>query len=168
MYTYFSSCNKFLACSKVFFASIMAVACQAVLAAGPYIYNAAGDEVTDIATGLVWKRCSAGQVWNGSTCIGTASIFTHELAIAHATGQASWRLPNVKELSSIVDSSRINPSIDIVAFPNTLSQVYWTSSPFAPNTTFALHVDFSKGIVKNGVFDNSGNRMNSYYVRLVR
>jgi len=37
-----------------------------------------------------------------------------------------WRLPNQQEFSSIVDSTRENPAIDLEAFPDTKSARYWT------------------------------------------
>jgi len=32
--------------------------------------------IRDRAAGLEWLRCSVGQVWNGSTCIGVAQTLT--------------------------------------------------------------------------------------------
>jgi Protein of unknown function (DUF1566) len=92
--------------------------------AAPFTVSADGQEVTDTKTGLIWRRCAAGMTASGGTCTGTASAFTHEAALTHASTQATvtgvaWRLPNVKELSSIADKSRSNPAIDTVAFPAT-------------------------------------------------
>lgn len=148
-----------------FIAFVAAIACQVSWAAGSYTYNAAGDEVTDTATGLVWKRCSAGQTWGGGTCSGTAAFMTHEQALTHATGQAGWRLPNVKELASIVDGSRNSPAIDILAFPNTSTFFYWTSSPHAGSAVSAWGVSFSGGNVN--LCSRTGC-VNNGFVRLVR
>lgn len=87
-----------------------------------FSYSSSGSEVTDNATGLTWRRCAEGMTWSGSTCTGSAATYTHEGALQQAQSQSSgqnWRLPNVKELSSIVDDRRISPAIDPVAFPNT-------------------------------------------------
>jgi Protein of unknown function (DUF1566) len=128
--------------------------------------NAAGDEITDSKTGLIWKRCPEGMAWAVNTCTGTAARYTHEQALARATAQAGtagWRLPNVKELSSIVDISRKGPAIDTAAFPATPSSWFWTSSPYVGNQNFTWDVHFNIGAV---VYSNY--RGYTYHVRLVR
>lgn len=118
--------------------------------------------VTDSKTGLTWQRCSAGQSFAGGTCSGTANSYTHEEALAYAKTQTGWRLPNVKELSSLVDGSFIGPAINGTAFPATPSFYAWTSSPFASDPTSAWVVLFSEGSV------SSNSRSNAAHVRLVR
>lgn len=108
----------------------------AAMAQSRFSYSTDGAEVTDSRTGLVWQRCSAGQTWSGSTCTGTASTFTHEGALVYAQSQSGWRLPNVKELSSIADKTKSNPAIDSTAFPATVSDWYWTSSPYVGSANF--------------------------------
>lgn len=167
MYTTSSQFQTLAKCSRrliCIFAWVIAFTCQTVWAIGPYTYNAAGDEITDTATGLIWQRCSAGQTWAGGTCSGTATAMMHEIALTYAAGQAGWRLPNVKELASIVDGSRINPSIDIVTFPNTISTAYWTTTPYAANTSGAWYVNFINGAMYFG----GRTSTNGLYVRLVR
>lgn len=138
-----------------------------VATAQPFVVSADGLEVSDSATGLIWRRCAEGMTWNGSTCTGSTSIFTHELALAHALSEASasgvgWRLPSVRELSSIVDGSLSNPAIDGAAFPATPASWFWSASPFVGNSANAWLVYFSNGSVLN--YD----RASPYYVRLVR
>ena len=74
--------------------------------------------------------------------------------------QSDWRLPNIKELGSIVDTSERNPAIDETAFPNTISESYWSSSPIG--STNVHHLDFSLGRVLNE------NKSYGYWVRCVR
>ena len=135
--------------------------------AQPYTISADGTEVTNQKTGLIWRRCSEGMSWNGATCAGAASTFSHEAALAQAATQASgtglaWRLPNVKELTSIADKSRSNPAIDPVAFPATPASSFWSASPNVGGANVAWHVSFGNGRV--GTLIRSG----SHYVRLVR
>ena len=106
-----------------------------------------GGVVTDSRTGLTWRRCSEGQAFDGVTCAGTSTAFTHEQALLHAKGQAGWRLPNVKELGSLVDRARLNPSIDPLAFPETESYYYWSSSPVADFPVLVWIVNFRYGDV---------------------
>lgn len=139
-------------------------ACPSVPTASRFSINIAGDEVTDSKTALVWARCSVGQSWNGSACTGTGteSYLTHQAALQHAAAQTGWRLPNVKELSSLMDEGCQNPVIDSAAFPNTPSTWFWSSSPYMSFTGVARGVDFGDGGVVNG------GRGNAYAVRLVR
>jgi len=136
--------------------------------AQPYVISADGAEVTDQKTGLIWRRCVEGMTYSGGTCTGAASTFTHEAALQRATAEASstgiaWRLPNVKELSSIIDRTHTNPAIDVTAFPVTpATGLFWSSSPCMNGPLDAWYVEFGSGKVW------SYGRSDSYYVRLVR
>lgn len=139
--------------------------------AAPFTVSADGTEVTDSKTGLIWRRCAQGMTvataGGAQICTGTASIFTHEGALAHARDQAAstgvaWRLPNVKELSSIVDRSKASPSIDPAAFPATPAAEFWSSTPYVGDPGNAWVVRFSYGYVD--YYDRNRN----FLVRLVR
>ncbi len=127
-----------------------------------YARSPDGKEVTDNNTGLVWRRCSEGQTWNGTTCTGSARQYTYEQALARAQTQTGWRLPSKEELSSIVDSSRNHLAIDTAAFPGTVAGAYWTSSPYTGNAGSALGV----GLYFNDIDGDA--RGVAVYVRLVR
>jgi hypothetical protein len=108
--------------------------------------------------------------WDGSTCTGTATTFSHEAALQRASAQVistgiAWRLPNVKELSSIIDRNYNNPAIDPTVFPSTPSSIFyrfWSSSPLVYFPSYAIGVNF-------GVSDIiASHRANVGYVRLVR
>lgn len=79
-------------------------------------------------------------------------------------GASDWRLPGVEELQAIADYSRSDPAIDTGYFPYTLSDWYWSSSPFtnAAGSSSALALNYGRGDV-NGMFKGA-----SWYVRLVR
>ena len=144
---------------------LLPVACGAL--AAPFTVSADGQEVTDTKTGLIWRRCAEGMTASGVTCTGTATAFTYEAAITRASTQATntgvaWRLPNVKELSSIADKSRVNPAIDTVAFPVAPASGFWSSSPDVGIANYAWGVYFGNGVVYGYL------RINPSYVRLVR
>lgn len=145
-------------------ACTMALSSQATFAAGSYTYSANGGEVTDTTTGLIWQRCSVGQIWAGNTCTGMAASYTHQGALSYAASQNGWRLPNVKELSSLVDSSGVSPPIDIAAFPNTPSYFFWTASPFVGDTSNAWVVYSIYG----GPVGKAPRTISDGYLRLVR
>jgi hypothetical protein len=90
--------------------------------------------VTDHATGLIWMKADSGRGMNWEDAL----KFSEDLELA---GHADWRLPNAKELQSIVDYTRcpdqtdsaaIDPVFDTTAIQNELGQkdypVYWTGT----------------------------------------
>ncbi|RRD38924.1 DUF1566 domain-containing protein [Comamonadaceae bacterium OH3737_COT-264] len=131
-------------------AAMPALAACPSSAPGRFVPTGANNaEVQDTETGLIWARCSVGQSWDGSACTGTVSEMTHEAALAHAKGQAGWRLPNVKELSSLLDRGCSAPAIDATVFPNTPGNWYWTATPSAGDPANAWDVYFGNGYVNN-------------------
>lgn len=88
-----------------------------------------GSEVRDRVTGLIWQRCSLGQVWDGSSCTGEAIGYTWSDALtqAKAVGE-EYRLPNVKELVDLTDQACYSSNINETFFPNTMLRPYWSSS----------------------------------------
>jgi hypothetical protein len=56
-----------------------------------------------------------------------------------------WRLPTAIELLSIVDSSRIGPSINTTAFPSTPNGAFWASTLYLGSSSRAWYVTFSSG-----------------------
>ena len=163
--------------------------------AQPFTISTDGSEVTDQKTGLIWRRCAEGMNWDGLTCAGMAATFPHEAALQRAAAQAAststaWRLPNIKELFSIVDESRSIPAIDLAIFPATPSNQFWSDSivegsrsiPAIDATAFqntpvslfwsTSSVRGTPGIAWNVNFNHghiiNNNRYSGYYVRLVR
>ena len=128
-----------------------------------------GTTVTDTRTGLMWKQCLEG--YGGTNCGTTVSDsqnrFTWANALAHAeghtfAGHSDWRLPNLKELRSLVEECRIQPAINDAVFPNTPPSVVWSGSPLAGNPSGAWYVGF------NGGSASYSNRNGDNLVRLVR
>lgn len=134
-----------------------------VQAQSSYSYSTDGSEVTDSKTGLIWRRCSAGLTWSAGGCVGSFTQYTHESALMYAATQSGWRLPNVKELASLVDTSRLNTAIDTTAFPNTAIASYWSSTPDVQQSSSAWSVEFGQGVV-----NTTGRNTAGVLVRLVR
>jgi hypothetical protein len=130
--------------------------------AGPQpAYKDNGDgTVTDLNTGLMWQQGdtqndSGGRPWQ------EACDYCSGLTLPSG-GYSDWRLPNRRELMSIVIYGRYNPSIDTTYFPDCRSSNYWSSSTYAILTDFAWVVYFYGG----GVDSYYGT--NPHYVRCVR
>jgi hypothetical protein len=81
---------------------------------------------------------------------------------------SDWRLPTIKELSSLVDRNRYNPAINITYFPNTVSYSdrtdYWSSTTVTNNPGLAWGVNAYWG---TAVYRDQKTSAN-YYVRMVR
>ena len=120
-------------------------------------------EVKDTQTGLIWQRCSLGQTWSGTSCTGTATTYNWTNALQTAKNMGNgWRVPNIKELDSLIEQACYSPSINETYFPNTANSYYWSSSPVASSSHKAWFIGFSFG----DAADYPKN--DSYYVRLVR
>ena len=115
-----------------------------------YTPSADGHEITDSRTGLIWRRCAEGMTWKVRTCTGQAVFLNQPEAAARAKAaaapEAEWRLPVLKELSSIVsvrEAEEGKAAIDPVAFPGTPVARFWTSSSSGPG--YFTFVGFSDG-----------------------
>lgn len=114
------------------------------------------DMVTDTTTGLMWQQVTGGNMnWEA------ALSYCENLTLADYT---DWRLPNIKELQSIVNYGTYNPAIDTSFFPNTVSSGYWSSTTYAYITVRAWRVSFLGGGVSSSYYKSA----NSCYVRAVR
>ena len=143
---------------------LFAATASAPAVAKTYADNGDGT-VTDSSTGLIWMRCSMGQVWGDGTCAGVASSYTWAQTAnltASFAAKSDWRLPNIAELSTLADPSRSSPAIDTSAFPNTPSSTYWSASGFAGTSVSAWFLNFSFGNA------NAASTAQPYLVRLVR
>ena len=122
--------------------------------------------VTDTVSGLMWAQCAEGL--SGSACtVGEAANFTWEEALIRArdsglAGYTDWRLPNLKELFSMVEERCVDPAINLAVFPNTPASYFWSASPSADSSNFTWIVGFM-----NGGADYR-SRYNYSQVRLVR
>jgi hypothetical protein len=124
-------------------------------------------DILHIPTGLVFMRCAIGQTWQDGDCIGQATAHTWQEALELSVGydlndSKNWRLPNIKELSVIIERSCTSPSINTAAFPQTPDEDFWTSTPSVLDPQRAWVIGFLNGTSSLRAKDRS------IYVRLVR
>ncbi len=136
--------------------------------------------VTDNLTGLIWLKqanynSTAGGT--GSTVWNDAVDFCKALAsgmcgLSDGSFAGDWRLPNVKELQSLIHYAYYNPSLPNTAgtgqwisgdpFTNVQSSSYWSATTSAGNDFYAWRVYMSNGYV------NYAGKTSSLYVWPVR
>ena len=115
--------------------------------------------ITDLKTGLMWKQCLEGV--SGSSCgRGVPDTFTWQKALQRPgvinnaggfAGYTDWRLPNIKELISLIEEQCAFPAINLARFPNTPTSAdtptsyIWSGSPGTAFSDSAWYVNFGNG-----------------------
>jgi hypothetical protein len=128
-------------------------------AAGNLTDNGNGT-VSDSKTKLMWQKggpplYDLSYTWDGalSYCEGLTDA-----------GYSDWRLPNIKELESLVDDSRNSPPIDTTLFPNARKWKYWSSTTLENYESYAWTVDFTS--IGDATYPKKTGYQ--YYTRCVR
>ena len=120
--------------------------------------------VVDHHTNLMWPSDADGKggAYGQKTDWNSAIDYCNNLDFF---GYDDWRLPNVKELQSIIDYGNINPALDTTYFKNikSLADYYWTSTTNEWFNSYVWHVDFRYGNV-----DYLMLKANDNYVLAVR
>lgn len=128
-----------------------------------YVDN--GDQtILDVTTGLTWTKCALGL--SGSNCtVGSASTFNWTALFGNTScagltlAGKSWRVPNAKELQSIIDYSYQSPPHNTTYFPGTEGASTSTSKLNFP--AYVLVMNFL------GNYYNAEAKTNSYTTRCV-
>lgn len=143
-----------------------------------YVDNGDGT-VTDVNTGLMWEKLSDdGSIHDKDTFYTWDNAFAVKVATLNSgsfAGYTDWRVPNRKELESILNLENVSPAVSpafntgcvaactmLTCSCTGLSGFYWSSSAYAYFPQFAWFVDFSVGVV-----DTSG-KSSTDCVRAVR
>jgi hypothetical protein len=113
--------------------------------------------ISDLSTGLIWQKADDGTERNWEEALEYAQNLT-------LAGQDDWRLPNAKELQSIIDYTRapdagdpalVGPAIDsLFEIANIGSEqdpeygYYWTGTTHldGPDESYAVYLCFGRGL----------------------
>jgi len=123
-----------------------------------YFLSNGDGTVTDLRFGLQWQICSWGQTYDNTdgSCKGEpkqASTWADAIATQDEINRIKpgnnddWRLPNIKELQSIVERQCRQPAIKLSIFKGTANGVYWSNTPddgINPSLKGRI-IDFSDG-----------------------
>jgi hypothetical protein len=97
----------------------------------PARYTVSANAVYDNQTGLTWTRAKSSPA-----PLATAISYCNTLG----TDGGGWRLPEVQELETIIDSARLSPALDPSAFPAVAGEV-WTNSPYSMTFSMLMKLD---------------------------
>ena len=132
-----------------------------------FIDNGDGS-VTDKLTGLIWlknascpneiKKWSdaltfAKSLYDGWTGDGSGG----DCGLSDGSSAGAWRLPNVRELHSLIDFGRSGPALPALhPFTGVQSNNYWssTTNDYDPDTAWAVYM-YSGHVVDYYMVDNS-------------
>lgn len=143
-----------------------------------YVDNGDGT-ITDVNTGLMWEKLSDdASIHDKDNTFTWANTFAVKMAVLNAgggfAGHNDWRVPNKKELESILNAEVHNPAVSgvfntgcvpaatVLTGSCTRSSYHWSSSTYAYDPTRAWRVGFDFGAV------GAGFKADALYVRAVR
>lgn len=119
--------------------------------ANDFIEHADGT-VTQKSTGLMWQRCPVGTQWDGASCQGQSRALNwheamQESLLSNYAGYQDWRLPELAELTAIVEQG-CSPRVNLEVFPavgNLVEQYFWTGTQVQLRGGRAWNVNFASG-----------------------
>ncbi len=123
-------------------------------------FAVSGNTVTDNNTGLMWIQSppTGTYTWTG------AFTYIEDLNSAVTYGYNDWRMPNVRELASLVDFGQniLSTWLNGQGFSNVQSNWYYSSTTYAPSITS------TRIVLMVGGYMGDGNKSDGRYVWPVR
>lgn len=118
-------------------------------------YAISSGVVYDAKTNLSWQQVISSGMYSQADALSYCA--------ALELNGASWRLPTMRELLTIVDISVAppGPTIDTVAFPNTPAAFFWSSTAYSGTPENAWSAMFQYG------FAYGNTRTDTSYARCV-
>lgn len=111
----------------------------------------------DAITGLMWQRATSAPL--------KLRAFKRYCRRLRLAGHRDWRVPSLLELASLLDFGRLNPSVDVRAFPRTSAGWYWTTTDDVEESPWVVHLTHAQCTSTH--YDDPGTT-GAYRVRCVR
>jgi hypothetical protein len=104
--------------------------------------------IEDKVTGLFWHDCNAGEcLFSDETEVTWTGAVKYCDELFQWGKYKNWRLPNRRELLSLIDDRKTGPIIDTRFFPEMGEGDFWSSSEDKSDDTSAWYVSFMNGQV---------------------
>jgi len=133
------------------------------LTAPRFIDNGDGT-VSDNLTGLTWMKdaSSIGTGTWGNAIQSCSTLSDGYYGLSDGSFAGDWRLPNVRELYSLIDFGHFNHALpDGHLFINVMYN-YWSSTTYAGNLGYAVYLNSMNGLM------SIANKSSNVYVMCVR
>lgn len=127
----------------------------------PSFTNNGNGTITDNVTKLMWQQTDGGEM-----TIENAITYCNTLALG---GYSGWRLPTPMEAMSILNLQKNNPALDVVYFPSTGAEYWWTNTFQVGDISKVWCTNSGGGIGNKPKAETiSAGGIKSYHVRAVR
>ena len=104
--------------------------------------------VTDNLTGLIWLKeanCWGHVTWSQALTY-AHGLVNGQCGLTDGSIAGDWRLPNVKEMASLIDYDYYNPPMHMsYLFTNVQPYTYWSSTTDTNDSFYAWHVSMIYG-----------------------
>ncbi len=137
----------------------------------PRFTDNSNGSVTDNLTGLIWLKnanCFGLNFWDVAVSDAN-TLNSGECGLTDGSAEGDWRLPNVREMQSLVDYKHFDPAMQsgqpfpiVLPFIGVQSSIYWTSTTLSPGPSSAWIVEMRYGGV------NFLNKYDTHYLWPVR
>ena len=102
--------------------------------------------VRHLSTGLEWRRCVLSSTFTDGECQGFG-VFNWQGALQGAEAEGDgWRVPNFKELASIIEECSFQPAINTVVFPLSNATLWTSTTDNRFGTDRAKVIDIESGL----------------------
>ena len=121
----------------------------------PRFTNNGDGTVTDKHTGLIWLKninCLGIRLWSDALT-DCSSLANGSCGLTDGSSAGDWRMPNIKELQSLVDYGHVLPALP-PGHPFTVGSIdhyFWssTSNAYEPPSNYAWVMDLGNGYSRN-------------------
>jgi hypothetical protein len=92
-------------------------------------------------------NCWGGQNWTDALTLSN-TLAAGNCGLSDGSAAGAWRLPNFRELHSLIDFGQFNPAFPVGhPFSGVQSNYYWSSTTYVLSPTGAWYVDLINGYV---------------------